>query len=110
MICGQPGELQFFENNRSPTCSGRDTGGSATIKNYVKLAEAIFEVPCRVGVPDSIESVTSLVRSPHCSSVVGIARHGIAYRMAARSGRLEGRGLMAVGARKLGRAFHKYFF
>lgn len=86
------------------------TGGSATIKNYVKLAEAIFEVPCRVGVPDSIEAVASMVRAPQCSSVVGIARHGIAYRMAARNGRLEGRGLMAVGARKLGRAFHKYFF
>lgn len=76
------------------------TGGSATIKNYVKLAEAIFEVPCRVGLPDSIEAVASLVRTPQCSSVVGIARHGIAYRMAARSGRLEGRGSAPANPRR----------
>ena len=86
------------------------TGGTADIKNYVALAESVFQVPCRIGFPHSIESVPQAVNAPACSSVVGIARHGFNFRAAARNGRLSNRGPVFSGARKLGRAVGKYFF
>lgn len=86
------------------------TGGAAGIKNYVTLAEAVFQVPCRVGVPESIEALPHALEAPEFSAVVGIARHGFYHRAAARNGRFNGRGPMATGARKIGKVFRKYFF
>lgn len=86
------------------------TGGSAMIKNYAKLAESVFQVPCRVGMPNSVEIIPTAVRSPEFSGVVGIACHGFEYRAAARSGRLSLRGPVADSARRIGNAFRKYFF
>lgn len=86
------------------------TGGSASVKNHVALAEAIFEVPCRIGVPSSVEISPTRVQGPEFSGVVGIALHGFDYRAAARTGRLGLRGPVAHNARKIGEAFRKYFF
>lgn len=86
------------------------TGGAAGVRNCVKLAEAIFQVPCRVGVPESVEALPHALEAPEFSSVVGIARHGFAHRAATRNGRFNGRGPVSTGARKLGKVFKKYFF
>lgn len=86
------------------------TGGAAGVKNYAALAEAIFQVPCRVGVPHSIENMPQVLKSPEFSGVVGIARHGFNYRSAHRNGRFNSRGPLAAGARNLSRAVRKYFF
>ena len=86
------------------------TGGAATIKNQVMLAEAIFEVPCRVGIPATVETLSSRVRGSEFSGVIGIALHGFDYRAATRSGRLALRGPVVQNARKIGQAFRKYFF
>lgn len=86
------------------------TGGGALVKNFVKLGEAVFQAPCRVGLPETVEIVHSAVRSPEFSGVVGIARHGFVYRAAIRNGRLSQRGAVATGARKFWKAFRRYFF
>ena len=86
------------------------TGGAATVKNHVKLAETIFEVPCRIGISSSVEILSNRAKGPEFSGVVGIALHGFNYRAAARAGRLALRGPVVQNARKLGQAFRKYFF
>ncbi len=86
------------------------TGGAASVKNHVKLAEAIFEVPCRIGIPTSVEILHNRAKGPEFSGVVGIALHGFNYRAAARAGRLTLRGPVVQNARKIGQAFRKYFF
>ena len=86
------------------------TGGASSIKNHAKLAEFVFQVPCRVGFPTSIEIVSSQANKPEFSGVIGVARHGFDYRTATRSGRISFRGPVAHGAKRLGDAFRKYFF
>ena len=86
------------------------TGGAATVKNHVKLAETIFEVPCRIGLSSSVEILSNRAKGPEFSGVVGIALHGFNYRAAARAGRLALRGPVVQNARKIGQAFRKYFF
>ncbi len=86
------------------------TGGASVIKNYVALAEAIFQVPVRVGQPSSVEILPHEVHSPEFSACVGIIRHAFEYRAAARNGRVEARGAMRSTTRRLAGFFKKYFF
>ena len=86
------------------------TGGAASVKNHVGLAESIFEVPCRIGVPTSVEISSSRAKGPEFSGVTGIAAYGFDYRAAARTGRLALRGPVVQNARKIGEAFRRYFF
>jgi cell division protein FtsA len=86
------------------------TGGAARVKNFARLASQVFDAPCRVGVPEGVEAMPPEVLAPDFSGAVGIVRHGFDFRTAARNGRVEPRGAVAVGAKRIGRAFRKYFF
>ncbi len=85
------------------------TGGTAAIKNHVALAEAVFQVPCRLGLPHAVEVIPQGVKGPEFSAAVGIVRHGFDFRDAARNGRVEPRGPVASRFRRLGRFLRKYF-
>lgn len=85
------------------------TGGGSAVKNYVKLAETVFQVPCRVGVPSSVDILPPDAKGPAFSGVVGIAKHGFDYRAAVRTGRLQLNGPVAKGARRIGEALRRYF-
>jgi cell division protein FtsA len=85
------------------------TGGASLIKNHVELAESVFHVPCRVGMPSSVEILPHGASSPSFSAAVGIARHAFEYRAAARNGRIEPRGAVVSSVRRAGRAIRKYF-
>ncbi|MBN2310433.1 MAG: cell division protein FtsA [Candidatus Hydrogenedentes bacterium] len=85
------------------------TGGASRIKNYTALAEAVFQVPCRVGYPNSVEILPHAVEAPEFSVAVGIVRHAFDYRTAAKEGRVEARGAAASWRRRLVRFFRKYF-
>lgn len=86
------------------------TGGASTIKNLAPLAEAVFQVPARMGLPDAIPGLPGPVNTPEYAAVVGVVRHGMAYRAAARNGRLQGRGPMGSIFRRFREAFSRYFF
>jgi cell division protein FtsA len=86
------------------------TGGGARIKNYCRLAEEVFEAPCRVGVPEGVEILPQQARGPEFSAAVGIARHGFHFRTAARNGQTTARAGVSSRAIRLGRLFRKYFF
>lgn len=85
-------------------------GGTSIIKNYAKLAESVFQVPCRVGFPTAVEIVPTEARKPEFSGVIGVARHGFDYRAATRSGRIALRGPVAYKAKRISQAFKRYFF
>ena len=81
------------------------TGGASSLKNFVTLAETIFQVPCRRGEPIAVSHLPHAVQGPEWSAAVGIMRHAFDYRTAER----HGRGEEGLG-RKVQRVISKYFF
>ncbi len=87
------------------------TGGAAAIRNQERLAEAVFQVPARRGLPDGIDLMPQPVQSSSFTPVVGVARHGFEYRAAARNGRIEvRRGAIGTVVHGIGSFFGRYFF
>jgi cell division protein FtsA len=85
------------------------TGGASKLRNQVLLAEAVFDVPCRIGYPNSVEILPDGAKSPDYSGAVGIVRHAFDYRNAVRSGRVEANGAMVSLSRRIGRFLRRYF-
>ena len=52
------------------------TGGSAKMEGAVELAEEIFHVPVRLGVPKSVEGLADVVRNPIHATGVGLLLYG----------------------------------
>lgn len=86
------------------------TGGAAAIKNQTALADAVFQVPARIGMPEGLAGMPSPVNAPEFSAVVGVAKHGARYRDAVRSGRVHGRGGGGRFWKWLWDAIRRYFF
>lgn len=85
------------------------TGGASLIKNCAALAEAVFQVPCRVGRPNSVEILPQAVNCPQFSGAVGLVRHAFRRRAAARNGHLEPPNPAASLARRFARFLKRYF-
>jgi len=87
------------------------TGGAAAVRNQALLASELFQTNARVGLPDGIEVLPQPVNAPAWVPAVGIVRHGLEYRAAAKSGRIETRrGLLGTACKGIGKFFGKYFF
>ena len=86
------------------------TGGASAIKKQVDLAETVFQVPARIGLPEGIPQLPGPMNAPQFSAVVGVAKHGASYRHAVRSGRVLGRNQNARLGRWLVNTFRRYFF
>jgi len=52
------------------------TGGSAALEGVVELAEQVFNLPVRRGLPDNITGLVDIVKSPSCSTGVGLVQFG----------------------------------
>lgn len=48
------------------------TGGSSQMPGVRELAEAIFERPVRLGVPNGIQGLKDVVKNPACSTATGL--------------------------------------
>ena len=62
------------------------TGGSAKMEGAVELAEEIFHVPVRLGVPQYVEGLVDVVRNPIHATGVGL----LLYAREAAHGRADG--------------------
>ena len=62
------------------------TGGSAKMEGAVELAEEIFHVPVRLGVPQNVEGLVDVVRNPIHATGVGLLH----YARQAALGRADG--------------------
>jgi cell division protein FtsA len=56
------------------------TGGGSLLKGTVELAEEIFDMPVRLGVPDGFSGLTDLVKSPIHATGVGLVHYGINHK------------------------------
>ena len=55
------------------------TGGTAKMEGAVELAEEIFHMPVRLGVPQEFKGLTDVVRNPIYSTGVGLLHYGIKH-------------------------------
>ncbi|MDX9873373.1 MAG: cell division protein FtsA [Spongiibacteraceae bacterium] len=53
------------------------TGGTARMEGAVELAEEIFHMPVRIGVPHDVAGLTDIVRNPIYSTGVGLLHYGM---------------------------------
>src|SRR5512138_3262142 len=51
------------------------TGGSAKMEGAIELAEEVFHVPVRLGVPQSVNGLSDVVRNPIFSTGVGLLQY-----------------------------------
>ena len=65
------------------------TGGMTEIRNGTELAQTVFQVPCRKGIPSTVDILPQTVRGPAYAAAVGVVRHAFVYREAARTGRID---------------------
>ncbi|EGZ49974.1 cell division protein FtsA [Neisseria wadsworthii] len=71
------------------------TGGASLLPGMVELAEEIFQVPARIGVPQDMAGVSERIRNPRYATAIGLLQ--------AARGELEGKsvsGAVAVGNSK----------
>lgn len=52
------------------------TGGSSKMEGAVELAEEVFHMPVRIGVPMEIEGLTDMVKDPRYATSVGLILFG----------------------------------
>lgn len=53
------------------------TGGTSKMEGAVELAEEIFHMPVRLGVPHSVKGLSDVVRNPIYSTGVGLLQYGL---------------------------------
>ena len=53
------------------------TGGTSLLPGAVELAEQIFEMPVRLGVPSGLSGLMENVRDPRYSTGVGLILHAV---------------------------------
>jgi len=72
------------------------TGGSSKVKGLVDLAEEIFHMPVRMGVPQHVSGLTDVVQNPVYSTGVGLLLYGRDHHGRAASLSGDGQGLLAT--------------
>ena len=51
------------------------TGGGASMKNITDLASEMFNMPIKIGIPDSINGKIDIINNPRFSTAIGIAQY-----------------------------------
>ncbi|MDO9478834.1 MAG: cell division protein FtsA [Pseudohongiella sp.] len=53
------------------------TGGTSKMEGVIELAEEIFHMPVRIGVPQGVKGLADIVRNPIYSTGVGLLLYGV---------------------------------
>jgi cell division protein FtsA len=61
------------------------TGGTALLANIQELAEQIFDLPVRIGMPTGVGGVNDIIHTPQCSTGVGLLLYGMRNRAEAQA-------------------------
>ncbi len=75
------------------------TGGSAKMEGLVELAEEVFHMPVRLGVPQYVTGLVDVVRNPIYATGVGLLLFGCRNRSGQVQEMPSGRGMKAVWER-----------
>jgi cell division protein FtsA len=57
------------------------TGGTAMLEGSAELAEKIFDLPVRIGVPKDVSGLTDVINSPLYATAVGLVLYGMKHRV-----------------------------
>jgi len=52
------------------------TGGSSKVEGVIELAEEVFDLPVRLGLPQNVAGLTDVARNPMYSTAVGLLLYG----------------------------------
>jgi len=78
------------------------TGGSSLIEGGIDLAEEVFHMPVRLGVPQYVSGLQDVVSNPAYATGVGLLLYARAHRYARRPELAKSRGLKGILARMKG--------
>ena len=79
------------------------TGGAAKVPGFIELAERIFNVPVRIGLPQSIPGLPEIIHDPSYSTSVGLLLHAFQQQnMPGKHGPLFDQGVKGVWDRMKG--------
>ena len=70
-------EINKSENKGEFTFGIILTGGGASLKNICDVAQEIFNMPVKIGVPDSINGKIDIISNPRFSTAIGIIKYAI---------------------------------
>lgn len=65
------------------------TGGSSKMEGVVELAEEVFHMPVRLGVPQRVNGLSDVVRNPIHATGVGLLKYGLQERVGGHSTPIE---------------------
>jgi cell division protein FtsA len=90
------------------------TGGTSIMEGVPELAEAVFDLPVRRGLPETVGGLADVVKSPIYATGVGLALYGARSRPPGASGVVNssergGRGFFARTGRRLAEWFSGLF-
>ena len=51
------------------------TGGGSSLKNITDIAQEIFNLPVKIGIPDSINGKIDIINNPRFSTAIGIVKY-----------------------------------
>jgi cell division protein FtsA len=83
------------------------TGGSANLPGIGQVAESVFNLPVRIGRPESVGGLLDLIKGPEYAAAVGLVLHG-ATHSALPKGR-GGRGAIGSTVRRVVGWFTEHF-
>jgi cell division protein FtsA len=69
------------------------TGGSACMQGLADLAEEVFQMPVRVGLPSGLGGLIDVVNNPVYATCTGLIQYGIRSNKAGKNLELQGRNL-----------------
>lgn len=75
------------------------TGGAAKVEGLTNLAEAIFNMPVRVGLPQSVVGMSDVINNPIYATSVGLLLHGVQQHFDLRRDHRIGEGFRGVFAK-----------
>lgn len=75
------------------------TGGSAKMEGLIELAEEVFRMPVRLGMPQHVIGMDEVVNNPIYSTGVGLLMYARQHRFVRRPELSESRGLRGVWTR-----------
>lgn len=83
------------------------TGGGSNLSGVVQVAEKIFDLPVRLGMPRGLSGLTDLVNSPEYAVSAGLVHYGVATRKAGKVS--SGKNFLSRNLKKVGNWLGSHF-
>lgn len=75
------------------------TGGAAMVDGAIELAESVFQMPVRLGMPRHVRGLSEVLETPIYATAVGLLLHGYQQQSEGRQPMLAGNGVKSIWAR-----------